>query len=355
MSGSDALVDSYLARLQRAAAGLPPDRRSELLEGITEHIRSADPGDEAEVRTLLDRLGEPEEIVAAAREDLPGPAWQGGWGPRAPAPRETGHELAAVLMLTLGSFLPVVGWLVGVVLLWTSSLWRVREKVLGTLVVPFGPGLVLVGGAFLPFLGGGGVCTGSGELRIGSGGGSGSGLPAPPLPPAPPPAPDQGSVRLEGVSCTAGGVEGWGATALLVLVLLAPVVVALVLMRVARRRAAQRPVPVPQYGPPQSGSPWGGLEVAAVLVLGLGGLLVPVVGPLVGLALVLASPRWTRTHKLVAVGLCVLPLLVPLGVVALPALGGSGLPGGALLLYALLLLGPMLAAVSLVLVLQRRR
>lgn len=364
MSGTDALVAGYLERLERAAAGLPPDRRSELLEGIAEHISSADAVDEAGVRTLLDRLGEPEEIVAAAREDLTGPAWQSGWGPppTVSVPRGTGHELAAVLMLTLGSFLPVLGWLVGVVLLWTSSLWRVREKVLGTLVVPLGPGVVLVGGAFLPFLGGGGVCTGSGELEVGSGGVGGNGLPPPPtgpppLPAPPPPGPDQGSVRIEGesLSCTGTGLDGWPATALVGLALLAPVVVAVVLMRLARRRAAQRPVLVPQYGPPPSGSPWGGLEVAAVLVLGLGGLLLPVVGPLVGLALVLGSPRWTRPDKLVAVALCVLPLLLPLARIALPGPAFPGLGAGELLLLGLLLLGPALAAAYLVLVLQRRR
>jgi hypothetical protein len=47
-------------------------------------------------------------------------------------------------MLTLGSVIPVFGWAVGVVLLWSSGLWRRSEKVLGTLIVPGGPGLVLV-------------------------------------------------------------------------------------------------------------------------------------------------------------------------------------------------------------------
>jgi hypothetical protein len=43
------------------------------------------------------------------------------------------------VFLTVGSFVPVVGWLVGVVLLWTSKLWTTREKVVGTLFVPGGP------------------------------------------------------------------------------------------------------------------------------------------------------------------------------------------------------------------------
>jgi len=360
VSGPDALVAAYLDRLQRAASDLPPDRQAELLEGIAEHIASAGATDESEVRTLLDRLGEPEEIVAAAREDLPGPAWPpgAGWGPPAlvATTRSTGHELAAVLMLTLGSFLPVAGWLVGVVLLWTSSLWRVREKVLGTLVVPLGPGGLLIAGAFLPSVGG--TCTSEGQVEVGSGGLTGNGLPGPPPAPLPaPPPPDEGSVLVESgtVLCTSSGLNGWAGGGVLAFVLLAPVVVAVVLMRTARRRAAEQPVLVPAYGPQSAASPWGALETAGVLVLGLGGLLIPVIGPLVGLALVLSSPRWTRTDKLVASGLCVLPVLLPVALIAVPSAAGEAPAVSLLLLYPLLLLGPVLAAVYLVVVLQRRR
>ncbi len=61
----DALVVAYLDRLNHAARDLPPDRRSELLESIGEHISAARAAgaaaDEAAVRTLLDRLGEPDD------------------------------------------------------------------------------------------------------------------------------------------------------------------------------------------------------------------------------------------------------------------------------------------------------
>lgn len=69
----DLLVSDYLERLTRASYGLPEDRRVELLEEISEHIDSARAAgaaaDEAAVCTLLDRLGEPEEIAASARDD----------------------------------------------------------------------------------------------------------------------------------------------------------------------------------------------------------------------------------------------------------------------------------------------
>ena len=51
------------------------------------------------------------------------------------------RERRAVLLLTWGSLLPVVGpvaWVVGQVLLWSSHRWQLRHKLLGTLVWPLG-------------------------------------------------------------------------------------------------------------------------------------------------------------------------------------------------------------------------
>jgi hypothetical protein len=141
------LVDQYLTRLADAAQALPPDRRAELLSEIREHIAAAmaeaDGADEAAVRTMLDRLGQPEDIVAAAVEDDPPerPANAGHPQTRRPG---VGLEIGAVVMLTLGSLIPIIGWAVGVILLWSSGLWRRSEKVMGTLIIPGGPGLILV-------------------------------------------------------------------------------------------------------------------------------------------------------------------------------------------------------------------
>jgi hypothetical protein len=63
-----------------------------------------------------------------------------------PHPRESW----AVALLTLGSLVPVVGWLIGVGLLWSSRLWTRPEKWLGTLVLPGGVGLWLYGLALFP-------------------------------------------------------------------------------------------------------------------------------------------------------------------------------------------------------------
>jgi hypothetical protein len=48
-------------------------------------------------------------------------------------------------MLSIGGVvLPVLGWIVGVVLLWVSDVWSTRDKLLGTFVTPGGIGLPLI-------------------------------------------------------------------------------------------------------------------------------------------------------------------------------------------------------------------
>jgi hypothetical protein len=80
------------------------------------------------------------------------------------------------------------------------------------------------------------------------------------------------------------------------------------------------PVPVPPVARPASwpqprpASAWGVGEVMAVVCLTLGTFMIPVLGPVVGLVLAWASPRWTRTEKLIATVLTALPVV---------ALGGA--------------------------------
>lgn len=311
----DELVHSYLERLHAAAATLPPDRRADLVEGITEHITAARAAgaaaDEAAVRTLLDRLGQPEEIVAAARDDVdpvPGfgapPSYSApGYGPPAYAgvaarPAGTGLEGWAVAMLTVGSLIPFVGWLVGIALLWSSRRWTVGEKLLGTLVVPFGPGAVLYAGAFLP-----------GETCEMTGGGGTFNI-------------DTGVDTPEPVTTTcSSALPTVVAVPLAVAALVAPVVVAVLLYRRARVRAALEP-PVPVV--PAGARTWGALEITAVVLLSAGCFVLPVVGPLVGMVLVLLSDRWTGREKALGTAIALAPLLLLLtlgGVVALTAIG----------------------------------
>jgi len=124
------LAEEWLDRLWWAAERLPASEQADLVSEIESHlVESIPPGaSEAEVRQVLDRLGDPEEIVAEA----------GGAPEPIPTPRRGGLEVAAIILLLIGGFLFVFGWLVGVVLLWSSRAWTLRDKLIGTLVVPGG-------------------------------------------------------------------------------------------------------------------------------------------------------------------------------------------------------------------------
>jgi hypothetical protein len=72
---ADPQVDDYLRRLDAAASALPAHRREELISEIRDHLQEAlrqtPASDETAVRNALERLGPPEEIVAAAADSTP--------------------------------------------------------------------------------------------------------------------------------------------------------------------------------------------------------------------------------------------------------------------------------------------
>ncbi len=138
-------VEHYLHELDEELRDLPPSRRRELLEEIREHIGSAlaevPEGEEAAVRNVLERLGEPAEIAEEARQRFGVPRAKPGF-------RET---LALVLLPIGGVIVPVIGWVVGAILLAGSNVWTSREKVIGLLLVPGG---LLPAATFLAFASG---------------------------------------------------------------------------------------------------------------------------------------------------------------------------------------------------------
>lgn len=157
------LVTAYLARLEAVATPLPETRRVELLADIRDHLAEAlaevPPGSAGSVGEVLERLGAPEDIVAAELADVdavgratvppvptaapPGsaPVAGSGWGPL---------EIAAVLLLTVGHVvLWVVGPLTGLALAWMSPRWTRREKVVATLWTALPLALVVAAAVFL--------------------------------------------------------------------------------------------------------------------------------------------------------------------------------------------------------------
>lgn len=226
-SSDDELVKRYLARLDIAASGLPADRRRELTDEIITHIEeamAARPTPPGGAATVLDQLGSPEDIVRAAEA---GPVGAGpGSGPGSPL---GAVEIVAILGLLIGGIiLPLVGWLVGVVLLWISPRWKAGDKLLATLVWPGGllapviAFLVLAATAVFTV---GSACTQTPEV---------TGI----LP--------SGRTVTEhtssGVHCTPPPVPPWLAITLAAVVMLAavagPILVAIRLIRQARRAAA---------------------------------------------------------------------------------------------------------------------
>jgi uncharacterized membrane protein len=136
---TDHLVDDYLRRLEHAAAHMQRARRAELVAEIRGHIETAlrqeEVAGEAAVRNVLDRLGPPEEIVEAAEPPPPS-------GRRARV-----LEILALVALVL----PIIGWLIGTVLVLASQVWSRRDKLIGALllllpVIILGLGFVASGG-----------------------------------------------------------------------------------------------------------------------------------------------------------------------------------------------------------------
>lgn len=103
----DRIVDEYLSRLEVALADLPSDRRQQLMESITDHIREArvtlSATSEVAVRDILDRVGQPADIAAEALADqaVSSPS-------RASRTRRVivaGVAIGVVLLLVFGSIL----------------------------------------------------------------------------------------------------------------------------------------------------------------------------------------------------------------------------------------------------------
>jgi hypothetical protein len=154
---TDQIVANYLERLEACLHGLPAHRRRELFDEIREHISEArkalDPDDEVGLRAILKAVGDPGAIAEEALG-------------AAPIKAPSRSDPLVPWLVLLGGLLFGIGWLVGIVLLWSSATWRLRDKLLATLIVPGGllfpalflsiilsaPGVSLVPGDVIAFL-----------------------------------------------------------------------------------------------------------------------------------------------------------------------------------------------------------
>lgn len=147
------LIDGYLARISAVAADFPTGARNELIDDMRDHIAEARSREmdetDATILNILDRLGEPAVVVADARERL---------GLRVePVYRPAVLEVAAVVLL------PFV-WPIGVILLWISPAWKLRDKLIGTLLPPGGYLGTAIIGMSLTQIGSGRSCVTVGDV-----------------------------------------------------------------------------------------------------------------------------------------------------------------------------------------------
>jgi Transcriptional regulator PadR-like family len=132
----------------RIPAGRPARQPSPGAAGRgREHIAAAradlDPETEAGVRSLLERLGEPADIAAEARDRF-------GVQARPARPATPWLEIATIVLLVI----PFLGWVLGAILVWLSRLWTTGDKLVGTVGglswVLGGLGTVMAGRAGAP-------------------------------------------------------------------------------------------------------------------------------------------------------------------------------------------------------------
>jgi hypothetical protein len=132
---------------------------ADVREHVAAAVIAAGRDDEATVRTVLDRLGAPEEIVAAATNETTAVP-PSNVAPGLEAAQSTSwswREIVAALLLVPGAFvLPVIGPLAGIAVAWSSAIWDKRTKRYAAIVGSVGAAIPLffiaLGlGLFLPF------------------------------------------------------------------------------------------------------------------------------------------------------------------------------------------------------------
>lgn len=75
--------------------------------------------------------------------------------------------------------------------------------------------------------------------------------------------------------------------------------------------------------PSAGASPWGAVEIIAILFLTVGSVVLPFVGPVIGLVFAWGSNRWTTHEKSVATLIVLMLLAIPIWLYIARAVGGS--------------------------------
>ncbi len=120
----DPTVEEYLSRLGHAAAVLPADRRTELMEEIRAHARAAVEAGERPERVIAE-LGDPADVIEAAQSE---PTYEPQFG---------ALEVRAILFMALTLLLSVFAWLAGAIFAARSTAWTLKQKLIGVVLLPW--------------------------------------------------------------------------------------------------------------------------------------------------------------------------------------------------------------------------
>lgn len=120
------IVRNFLDQLEAALVGVPGDISGEIVAGVTEELAGLDAVTAA---ARIEEFGDPAFIAAEARA---------GTTQVVPVASRTGDPrwytvLTALLVAVGGIVIPLLGWIVGIAMLWLSKTWRTWEKWVATL------------------------------------------------------------------------------------------------------------------------------------------------------------------------------------------------------------------------------
>lgn len=132
------VVRSYLAQLEAALVGVPESVSRDIRAGVEEELTGLDA---AAAAARIEELGDPAFIAAEAGAEAGTPSMIVA----TPTTGDSrGYTIIAAVLVALGGILvPVLGWIVGIAMVWMSRTWTVSEKWIATLT---GPASVLLAG-----------------------------------------------------------------------------------------------------------------------------------------------------------------------------------------------------------------
>ncbi len=130
------VVRSYLSELETALGSVPSDVRHDILAGVREEL---DGLDATAAAARIEALGDPEFIAAEARAEASAPddSNQRAERTKVGSAEPRWYPVLASLLVAFGGILiPVIGWVVGMGMVWMSKTWKLRDKWIATLT-PF--------------------------------------------------------------------------------------------------------------------------------------------------------------------------------------------------------------------------